>query len=224
MNCPNCDTPATGRFCARCGQDNRRTRPTFLELLADWLGRLVDMDARAWRTVRELCVDPGGVVRRYNEGKRVRYVQPLRYAVATAALWWLAVYWQFVNAGLPTQGVVSSGQFLNLAMLPALALPIWLAFAGAGYGYLQHLNLVLFFGGQLFLWRALLALLGMVWPGGWIRLDNVDFVFFCALLSWLLFGCFRGRARWLWARIPAAVVLFIAVSTGLLTAIFWLLA
>ena len=85
MNCPNCDTPSTGRYCAACGQDNRRTALRLVDLGGDLVNEFSSFDSRFCRTIHELTVNPGGVVRRYNDGKRRSYVNPLCYVLVMAA-------------------------------------------------------------------------------------------------------------------------------------------
>ena len=40
LECPNCGTPSAGRYCSRCGQDNRRERLQARALLGDAGGAL----------------------------------------------------------------------------------------------------------------------------------------------------------------------------------------
>lgn len=225
--CPNCGAIAQQRFCGDCGQDNRRAL-TLRGVGIDLAETLFGVEARLWRTLRELTLDPGGVVRRYLAGQRARYVSPLRYVIAATAVWWFLVFVQIRGhdlGGLPpsTRIVLVYGQALNLGMLPLVAAATLVVFWPRPYGYVQHLCLVLYVCGHVFLWRAVLAGLGALAPQWGIWLNRADAVVFLAYFAWVLFVCFRGQVRWLWARIVVALLGVNVVSTLALAALVgWL--
>lgn len=217
--CPNCDTARTGRYCANCGQDNRRSRLRLHEQLLDTVDALFGVDSRTVRTVRELSLGPGGVVRRYTAGARIRYMSPLRYAVATAALWWLVVQMQLPDLSQvqrPLRIALTYGQPINLALLLPLTVPQWLAFLGTRTTFAAHLCGVLFVCGHMFLVRAGLALLGSWQPKWGPTLNSID--------PWL-FGSFFAWAIWQWQRPASRQVLphvVLAVRTGVALLLFFL--
>jgi len=223
--CPNCLTARTDRYCAHCGQDNRFARLGVLPLLTELVDVLANVDSRAWRTVRELTMRPGSAVRRYVDGQRVRYVNPLRYAILTCALWWLLALWHIdagdlekMPAGMRT--MLQYGSWSNLAALPVLALPLWLAFLRERFGYVEHLCCLLFVAGHVFLWRAVLAGLGP-WLKDWSAVvAQVDAIGFMLFLFVALVSCHWGRARWVVVRSLVAVAAFV-VSSGLLMQMLW---
>ncbi len=75
-NCPNCDTPLTGRFCSNCGQHAQPNRK-LTGVLTEFLYGLWNFDTKAWRTIPMLVVRPGTLTRNYVYGKRARYLAPL---------------------------------------------------------------------------------------------------------------------------------------------------
>lgn len=93
--CPNCATPAsTGEYCTGCGQRNRNPRLHAGELVGQALDQMADLRAPWLRTFAELCWRPGGVALDYVEGRRARYVNPIKYcfiivAAALAVSLWL---------------------------------------------------------------------------------------------------------------------------------------
>ena len=75
-NCPNCDTPATGRFCANCGQHAQPNRK-LTHVAGEFLNGLWHLDTKTWRTVPMVIFRPGTLTRNYVYGKRARYLSPL---------------------------------------------------------------------------------------------------------------------------------------------------
>lgn len=186
-------------------------------LAVDLIDVLFSVDSRLWRTVRDLTVDPGGMVRRYLEGQRMRYVNPLRYAIVNAALWWLVVAWALRGVDLTQlapalQVQLRYGQVINVMLLPLLALSTWIAFAGGPFGYVQHLCVSLFVFGHVFLWRVGLALLGPWLPQWTSVINRTDSIVCTIYLALALFFCFRQRVRWLLPRIVLALVLISLLS------------
>lgn len=84
-DCPNCGAPLTGRYCAKCGQE-QSADPTVRALLAEWAGDLFDADSRLWRTLRVLFTRPGLLSVEHRVGRRARYLPPTRlYLIASVA-------------------------------------------------------------------------------------------------------------------------------------------
>jgi hypothetical protein len=76
--CRNCDARLHGAFCASCGQKVAALDPTIAELLKDVFQQLVDLDGRIVTSLRLLLTRPGFLTREYFEGRRARYVSPIR--------------------------------------------------------------------------------------------------------------------------------------------------
>ena len=89
--CLNCDAGLApgARFCPACGQRNRRPRRSVIEWLREGLSAFFHFEGRAVRTLRDLPV-PGRVASNYLDGRRERYLHPLRL-VLLASLLCLAV-------------------------------------------------------------------------------------------------------------------------------------
>lgn len=75
-NCPNCDTPVTGRFCSNCGQHARPIRK-LTHVLSEFVHNLYHFDNKTWRTLPMVLFRPGTLTRNYVFGKRARYLAPL---------------------------------------------------------------------------------------------------------------------------------------------------
>ncbi len=80
--CPNCNELLWGQYCASCGQRARVRMITFWELLKDAGDLLASLDSRIWRTLGLLLFRPGRLTLDYLQGKRARFVPPMRLFIA----------------------------------------------------------------------------------------------------------------------------------------------
>jgi hypothetical protein len=75
-----------GPCCAQCGQRDVPPYPSVGELVTDAFWELSGWDGRFAETVRALVRSPGRLTREFLEGRRARYISPLRlYLVASLA-------------------------------------------------------------------------------------------------------------------------------------------
>jgi hypothetical protein len=74
--CTDCGAKTEGRFCANCGQPTHVHR-TLLHLGEELLHGVMHFDARIWRTLPLLILNPGRLTREWVQGARTRYVSPL---------------------------------------------------------------------------------------------------------------------------------------------------
>lgn len=78
IHCPNCSTHIVGKFCQGCGQPAHLHVPSAREFLHEFIAHYVALEGKLWKSVALLLFRPGRLTRDYIEGKRVRYVEPLR--------------------------------------------------------------------------------------------------------------------------------------------------
>jgi hypothetical protein len=78
VDCMNCGTGLQGPFCHYCGQPDKNLMRFFPALLRELLEDFVDFDSRFMRTIKPLLFKPGKLTRDYLDGRRFRYVPPLR--------------------------------------------------------------------------------------------------------------------------------------------------
>lgn len=74
--CANCSAVLVGPYCHTCGQTAHVHR-SLLHLTQELLHGVVHFDAKALRTLPLLALRPGLLTRRYLDGQRVRYLNPL---------------------------------------------------------------------------------------------------------------------------------------------------
>jgi hypothetical protein len=82
--CPNCGELLWGQYCASCGQRSRLRMITFWELLKDAGDLLASLDSRLWRTLALLIFRPGRLTLDYLQGRRARFVPPVRLFIASS--------------------------------------------------------------------------------------------------------------------------------------------
>jgi hypothetical protein len=87
-NCLNCGEALHGRFCAHCGQRVIPPYPTLREMAADAWHEFSGWDGRFVRTVRRL-LHPGVLTIEVLEGRRARYVSPLRLYLLASLMYFL---------------------------------------------------------------------------------------------------------------------------------------
>jgi hypothetical protein len=78
-SCLNCDFKfGTANYCPNCGQKNDARRITFWQLVRESLSNFFAFDGRFFKTFKNLLIRPGLVPKHYKQGKRVRYMHPVR--------------------------------------------------------------------------------------------------------------------------------------------------
>jgi hypothetical protein len=89
--CLNCGAWLAGRFCAGCGQRDIPPYPSVRELAMDAVSEFSGWDGRLATTLRALVRRPGELTREFLEGRRARYISPLRlYLIASLVYFVLA--------------------------------------------------------------------------------------------------------------------------------------
>lgn len=131
--CTNCGAALHGPYCSGCGQEARAPLPPLRRFLAEELGGVLDVDGRIPRTLR-LLLRPGTLTVAYLAGRRVPFVAPLRLALSSSLLLFLALAWRSPGAGEPALavgsslaadvGAVAGGHADRLAIALLLLLPI----------------------------------------------------------------------------------------------------
>lgn len=90
-DCPNCGAAVSGNFCHECGQETVLHPPSTREFLHEFIGHYVALEGKLWQTMKLLLLKPGQLSLEYMQGRRVRYIQPLRVYL-TFSLIFFAVF------------------------------------------------------------------------------------------------------------------------------------
>lgn len=94
--CSNCGTELLKEenYCPNCGQKNTDLNISLHELIHDFAGDYFTFDSKFFRTIGPLIFKPGFVAKNFIDGKRQRYIAPLRIFIflsfITFFLWGLA--------------------------------------------------------------------------------------------------------------------------------------
>lgn len=88
--CSDCGAETGGNFCANCGQPTHVHR-SLLHLGEELMHGVMHFDARIWRTLPLLWLNPGRLTREWVEGKRTRYVSPLAMFLFTLFVMFFAL-------------------------------------------------------------------------------------------------------------------------------------
>jgi hypothetical protein len=78
LRCMNCESPLGGYFCAHCGQEAMIETPTVDEFVREFLQDQMALEGKLLRTLRVLVGKPGQLTLDYIDGRRQRYIRPLR--------------------------------------------------------------------------------------------------------------------------------------------------
>jgi hypothetical protein len=96
--CLNCTAPIAGPFCGQCGQRALPPHPTIRELTGDAYNELAGWDGKFAVTVRTLLRSPGELTRVLLEGRRARFISPVRLYLTCSLVYFL------VGAVVPAPG------------------------------------------------------------------------------------------------------------------------
>ena len=86
--CLNCGADLNGAFCGACGQRSVPANPTVMELAGDAWQELSGYDGRIAETFRNL-LHPGRLTLDYVEGRRARYLSPVRLYFTVSLIYFL---------------------------------------------------------------------------------------------------------------------------------------
>jgi uncharacterized protein DUF3667 len=84
--CADCGAPATGNYCAHCGQETKIETPTIRHFLHELADQYVAVEGKLGRTLRVLFSQPGQLTVDYVEGRRQRYVRPLKLYLSVSVV------------------------------------------------------------------------------------------------------------------------------------------
>ena len=144
LACRNCGTQAPLNFCPECGQETALHPPSLVEFLHEFVGHYVALEGTLWRTLWLLVRRPGRLTREYLDGRRRRYVLPLRLYLTASFLFFLALK---LVAGSVFHGVdvQVAGRHTTLAEMRAevAAEDAAAASAASGAGSGSHVRFVL---------------------------------------------------------------------------------
>ena len=85
-NCLNCGAEVTGKFCSECGQENVDSHENFFHLVGHYTADFFHFESKIPRSVILLLTKPGFLTNEYWQGRRIRYIHPLRLFLFVSVL------------------------------------------------------------------------------------------------------------------------------------------
>jgi hypothetical protein len=84
--CGNCGAELGGRFCHACGQKTAGVEVSLHQFFHDALHEFAHVDGKIVQTVRLLITKPGMLTKEFLNGRRARYISPLRVYLTCSLL------------------------------------------------------------------------------------------------------------------------------------------
>ena len=116
--CKNCDSKFEGTYCPNCSQSiNANSRLTIKGIVTDFIDTTFSLDNGFIYTLWNLLKKPGDVARRFIEGKRKQYTNPVKYLfVATAFQALIEYLFMHEEEGVPYKSFSFLSDALNQNM------------------------------------------------------------------------------------------------------------
>jgi hypothetical protein len=103
--CLNCGHQVEERFCPHCGQENTERRQPFYFLFTHFIEDFTHYDGQFWGTVKNLLFKPGKLTNTYLEGKRQKFVPPVKlYIFVSFITFFVFALFPMVNIGSSKEG------------------------------------------------------------------------------------------------------------------------
>ncbi|WP_374660303.1 DUF3667 domain-containing protein [Inhella sp.] len=92
-HCRNCGQRLNpwDKFCSQCGQDTLDHPPSLWEFVHEWLLHYVAAEGKLWKSLWALLAKPGFLTQEYLQGRKQRYVLPLRLLLTFGLLFFLSL-------------------------------------------------------------------------------------------------------------------------------------
>lgn len=88
-HCENCGTELRGHYCSSCGQAAIDYRRSFRHVIVDVLDSFLNWDSKFVRTIGLLLWRPGWLTNQFVDGRRVRFLHPLRLYLLVSIVFFL---------------------------------------------------------------------------------------------------------------------------------------
>ena len=87
--CGNCSIIYSGNYCPECGQESFTGAPTAIDFIYEFLTRNIFERGKMPRTIWHLLRYPGGLTVDFLEGRRQRFIRPVRLYFGLSVLYFL---------------------------------------------------------------------------------------------------------------------------------------
>jgi hypothetical protein len=90
--CLNCSAELHGKYCHKCGQENREPKSSAWGLITHFFYDITHFDGKFFSTTGQLIARPGLLPKEYIAGRRARFLDPIRMYVFSSAIFFLAFF------------------------------------------------------------------------------------------------------------------------------------
>lgn len=91
-NCLNCGTVVIGKYCHVCGQENLEPEESFWHLVSHFFSDVTHFDGKFISSLKDILFKPGFLSKEYMNGRRVRYLNPIRMYLFTSFIFFLIFF------------------------------------------------------------------------------------------------------------------------------------
>jgi hypothetical protein len=228
VNCLNCGAALQGDFCHVCGQKASAHHLGLHDVAHEAAHELLHLDGKILTTMKLLLLEPGQLTKDFIEGKRVRYISPIRLYLT-----WSVIFFALAVIAPPRDRIVKINtsstataedskraeklgeEILHnlprvmFVLMPVFALLTWLFYRRQQPYYVPHLYYAIHFHAFVFCILAAGVLLALAGRAGKV----VGMTLFLAVFPYHFIGLKRvfGGSGIAWKGIAVGVLYWIAV-------------
>jgi hypothetical protein len=96
-SCLNCNATINGRYCSICGQENLEPQESVWHLIVHFFNDITHFDGKFFSSVKYVVTKPGFLSSEYVAGRRMSYLNPVRFYVFTSFIFFLILYSFFLT-------------------------------------------------------------------------------------------------------------------------------
>lgn len=97
-DCLNCNAVVGGKYCSICGQENLEPQESIGHLITHFFNDITHFDGKFFSSVKYVVTQPGFLTTEYTRGRRMSYLNPVRFYVFTSFIFFLIIFSFFVKS------------------------------------------------------------------------------------------------------------------------------
>ncbi len=98
-SCLNCNAAINGRYCSICGQENLEPQESVWHLISHFFNDITHFDGKFFSSVKYVVTKPGFLCSEYMAGRRMSYLNPVRFYVFTSFVFFFVIFTFFAKGG-----------------------------------------------------------------------------------------------------------------------------